>query len=125
MEIPPALPGHDLTALVAGGDTPVRDAVAVEYHSTKWGDTPTPLRCWRTETSKYVATVGGIDEAYDLTADPAETRNLAQESWGPLETLAGDLRRWQAETGDQWPHVRQPPQARSLEPGPWGKLAQP
>jgi hypothetical protein len=108
--------------LVEGGDTPVHDGVALEYHSSNWGERPAPLRGWRTEDWKYVETVGGDDELYDLCCDPLETRNLIDEpsASGARDQMRGALHRWLRETGDQWPEVPIPRREVPKVPGgPW------
>jgi arylsulfatase A-like enzyme len=117
---PPELPGADLRPLIegagaAGGDdaagVPLHEGVAVQYHSTDWGERPVPLRCWRTEDWKYVETAGGRDELYHLAADPLETRNVVDDPAcaAAIARLRGELRAWQARTGDAWPTVALPP----------------
>jgi arylsulfatase A-like enzyme len=123
---PPAdLHGANLRPLItAERDAPVHQdgAVALEYHSSNWGERPAPLRGWRTEEWKYVATVGGDDELYRLTDDPLEQRNLIDDP-----AAAADLRRaraqlsaWMARTGDDWPNVPVPDrEVPKPAGGPW------
>ncbi|MAG35160.1 MAG: hypothetical protein CL878_02780 [Dehalococcoidia bacterium] len=108
--VPGELQGADLRALATGGDEPVHDGIALEYHSNNWRERPAPLRGWRTEEWKYVETIGGDDELYDLRADPLERDNLLDDP------AAGDARRqmqaalatWREQTGDPWPEVPVP-----------------
>ena len=120
--VPGTLQGADLRTLATGGDKPVHDGIALEYHSSNWGERPAPLRGWRTEGWKYVETIGGDDELYDLRADPLERDNLLDDP------AAGDTRRqmqaalaaWREQTGDPWPDVPIPDREVPKEPGgPW------
>ncbi len=110
-DVPDRLEGVDIRPLIEGGPAPVREAVPLEYHSVVWGGHLSPLRGWRTEEWKYVETLDGTDELYDLRADPAETRNLNDEpaAAAARERLKADLHRWLAATGDRWPEVPLPP----------------
>lgn len=68
--------GVDLTPLLRGEATPARDALFFQYdlHNTA----SARLRAVRTERWKYVRRFDAarLDELYDLSADPDETRNL-------------------------------------------------
>jgi arylsulfatase A-like enzyme len=110
-DAPAALHGQDIRALAEGDDEAVHEGVALEYHSCTWSDEPAPLRGWRTEEWKYVETIGGDDELYDLRSDPQELRNLVHEpAAGPaLTEMRAGLRAWLRRTGDAWPEVAQPP----------------
>ena len=120
--VPPALPGTDLRSLAEGGDQPVHNGIALEYHSCAWGDPPAPLRGWRTEDWKYVETVegamGGNHELYDLRADPLERHNRIDDptAAGSLERMRGALHVWLRATGDSWPEVARPPQLAPRRP---------
>jgi len=120
------LHGRDLRGLIEGDDTPVRQGAVVEYHSAHWGHPPTPLRCWRTSDWKYVETQGGDDELYDLRADPAETRNLANDpaAGKTLQRMRGELREELDRCGDPWPEIAVPEHAMPAKVGPWEDLAQ-
>ncbi|MDP6779609.1 MAG: hypothetical protein QGI83_22835, partial [Candidatus Latescibacteria bacterium] len=108
-----------------GEDHPLREGVAVEYHSRHWGERLMPLRAWRTPDWKYVEAIGGDDELYDLREDPAETRNLAEEPEhaGQKARLRDGLYAWTRDSGDPWPEVVQPDNHVELPEGPWQKLA--
>ena len=122
--IPGELQGADIGALATGGNEPVHDGIALEYHSCNWGQRPTPLRGWRTESWKYVETIGGDDELYDLRADPLERHNLsgrpaAADVRGQMQAA---LAAWLKRTGDSWPEVPRPARELLQKPdGRWGK----
>ncbi len=121
--VPGELQGADIGALARGGNERVRDGIALEYHSCNWGQRPTPLRGWRTENWKYVETIGGADELYDLREDPLERHNLSEDpaAVGARERMRTGLAAWLERTGDAWPEVPRP--ARELPHGPdrrWG-----
>ena len=123
---PVELQGADIGALARGGDEPVHDGIALEYHSSNWGERPAPLRAWRTEDWKYVATGGGDDELYDLRADPLERHNLSEDpaAAAARERLWTALAAWLERTGDTWPEVpvsdREVPKVPG---GSWGQRA--
>jgi len=124
---PPEMHGVDLRPLAsAESDAPPHagGGVGLEYHSSNWGERPAPLRGWRTEEWKYVETVGGDDELYDLRSDALEQRNLAGEAGAraDLERARTQLRAWMARTGDTWPDVPVPDREVPKEPGgPWAR----
>ncbi|MBI3970907.1 MAG: sulfatase-like hydrolase/transferase [Chloroflexi bacterium] len=111
VDVPPTLQGADIRGLAEGGDDPVHDGIALEYHSCNWGDAPAPLRGWRTEEWKYVESIGGDDELYDLQHDPLETRNLVEDPTAAAarQRMRAALRDWLRQTDDPWPSVAQPP----------------
>jgi arylsulfatase A-like enzyme len=122
--VPETMQGKSLRALAEGGDTAVHDGVALEYHSSNWGERPAPLRGWRSEDWKYVETVGGDDELYDLAHDPLERHNLIDDPSTASERAAmkAALHIWLAETGDRWPEVPIPPREVPKQPGgPWAQ----
>lgn len=121
-EVSAALQGKDIRALVEGGNQAVRDGLALEFHSSNWGERPTPMRGWRTETWKYVQTIAGDDELYDLQHDPLETRNLIEDSGaaGAKEAMRRALHTWLKQSDDPWPHVTTPVRQVPLNPNnPW------
>ena len=80
------------------------------------------MRAWVTERWKYIATLDGTDELYDLAADPLETSNLVADSAhrDTLTAMQRGLQAWQRETGDTWPEVVRPSpedQARRQQEG--------
>ena len=107
---PGEIQGKDIRDLCEGGDSPVRDGLALEFHSSNWGETPNPLRGWRTADWKYIATIDGGDELYDLTADPLETHNLIDDSAADIDRrrLGAELEEWLASVPDSWPVVPRP-----------------
>jgi uncharacterized sulfatase len=123
-EAPGDVQGASIRGLVEGGDMPVHDGVALEYHSSNWGERPAPLRGWRTEDWKYVETLGGDDELYDLRADPLEARNLIGDpaARDARERMRRALHDWLERTGDRWPNVPIPEREVPKEPGgPWAR----
>ncbi len=124
--VPGELQGADIGALAQGGDEPAHDGIALEYHSSNWGERPAPLRAWRTEDWKYVGTDGGDDELYDLRADPLERHNLieqaaAAEARGQMQAA---LATWLERTGDTWPEVPVSDREVPKRPGgAWGQRA--
>ena len=105
--VPPGLHGGDLRDLAEGGDAPIHDGVALEYHSHTTSSVPTPLRGWCTEDWKHVEDPDGAVELYDLRHDPGETRNLVDTETAPgiQRELRAALSEWLARTGDPWPDV--------------------
>ena len=84
--------------------------MAFEFHSSNWGERPTPLRGWRTERWKYVESPDGGEELYDLQADPAERRNRIDdgEVGESRAAMSESLRTWTEGAGDSWPSVPMP-----------------
>ena len=116
-EPPAAAQGTDAGDLLRGGSAPVHDGVVAAYHSANWTDPITPMRAWVTDRWKYVATLDGTDELYDLAADPLETTNVVAHPAhrDTLTTMQRSLQAWQRETGDTWPDVVRPsPQDQAL-----------
>ena len=116
-EPPAAAQGADAGDLLRGGSAPVHDGVVAAYHSANWTDPITPMRAWVTDRWKYVATLDGTDELYDLAADPLETTNVVAHPAhrDTLTTMQRSLQAWQRETGDTWPDVVRPsPQDQAL-----------
>jgi len=107
VEPPGDLHGVDISELLQGSDERAREGLAFEFHSSNWGERPTPLRGWRTDRWKYIESTEGAAELYDLEADPGETDNLVDEV-GAQPVLAGmqaELREWLEGCGDSWPQV--------------------
>jgi uncharacterized sulfatase len=112
-DVPGDVHGVDLRPLIVGGDVPIHDGVAFEYHSATWGDPVVPLRGWRTEDWKLVEGPTGPEELYDLRNDPLERQNLVSETAATRtrEALHVALFAWLARTADPWPQVPYPPGA--------------
>ena len=110
VDVPDGLHGTDISALVDGGREPVREGLAFQFHSSNWGERPTPLRGWRTERWKYVESPGGGEEFYDLQEDPNETRNRIddREAEASIAAMRASLRTWTEGAGDPWPSVPMP-----------------
>ncbi len=110
VDVPDGLHGSDISALVDGGREPVREGLAFQFHSSNWGERPTPLRGWRTERWKYVESPGGGEEFYDLQEDPNETRNRIdeREAEASIAAMRASLRTWTEGAGDPWPSVPMP-----------------
>jgi arylsulfatase A-like enzyme len=78
--IPSTMDGHSLLPVLRGDNAPVRDALLIEYYS----DTEFPrlkgmgYKAIRTNRYKYIryGELSGMDELYDLQADPFELDNL-------------------------------------------------
>jgi arylsulfatase A-like enzyme len=116
---PAALQGRDLRGLTEGGDTPVREGLALEYHSANWGERPAPLRGWVTREAKYVEGPDGPEELYDLRADPNEADNRVGDpaSAGTRLRLRTALASWLGESGDRWPAIPRPAREIPRKPG--------
>ena len=97
--------GRSLVPLLRGEDVPWRSSVLIEYYS----DTVFPrivtmgYQAVRTERYKYIdyLELPGMNELYDLQADPHELDNLISSDAGRrlLPTLVAELARLQQETG--------------------------
>jgi len=104
---PVARQGRSLVPLLRGERPAWRSSVLIEYDS----DTVFPrirnmgYRAVRTERAKYIRylELPGMDELYDLEADPYELRNLigTDREAGLLPGLKAELARLQRETGDR------------------------
>ncbi|HSW30301.1 MAG TPA: sulfatase-like hydrolase/transferase [Longimicrobiales bacterium] len=96
---PADLDGRSLVAVLGGAAAPVRDDLLIEYYS----DTEFPrlqgmgYKAVRTDRYKYIRyeELDGMDELYDLEADPAELDNLLPDRVpaGVLDDLTGRLER--------------------------------
>ena len=101
--------GMSLVPLLRGEDAPWRDSILVEYSS----DTVFPrirdmgYQAVRTQRHKYIhyLELPGMDELYDLEADPYELSNLIGTPRGRdlLPALQAELARLQRETGYRSP----------------------
>ena len=119
VEIPGELHGANIRPLVEGGDAPVSEGIAFEYHSSNWGERPSPMRGWRTEEWKYVETIGANDELYNLRDDSLEVHNLIDDpkAAGELEKMKTALHDWLKRTGDRWPEIAIPDREVKKESG--------
>ena len=87
-------------AAAAAADEPASRAAFAEYSGEEWG--LYTMRMIRTATAKYVYSPHGMDELYDLQADPHELLNLVDDpAAGPLRRdLREQLREWMIRTRD-------------------------
>ena len=78
LEPPAWMEGRSLLPLLRGADVPWRDALLYEYYwERNFPQTPT-VHALREDRYKYIRYHGiwDVDELYDLTEDPSESRNL-------------------------------------------------
>lgn len=95
--VPAGLDGRSLVPALRDSSAVVRDALLIEYYT----DSEFPrlrgmgYKAVRTDRYKYIRyeALRGMDELYDLTADPHELRNLLPDNApaGVREALAGRL----------------------------------
>ena len=125
LDIPTALPGLGLHDYIEGGRAPERDGIAVEYHSHVWGEPLLSLRAWRTDGWKYVETLDGDNELYDLLKDPKETCNLyaSEKARSTGNRMKAALERWLVESADSWPRVPVAGEKHEMKTGEWERLA--
>ena len=123
VDIPGHLQGLSLRNAVETGKPQDRDGLAIEYHSHVWGEPLLPLRSWRTDRWKYVETIDGDDELYDLQNDPGEIHNLVAGGTGEAPVLKDTLHRWMDETGDPWPDLPRAEEKHPMKIGVWDRLA--
>ena len=101
---PESVHGRSLVPLLEGEQPEWRDTFLVEYFS----DTVFPrvskmgYQAVRTDRWKYIhyTDLTGMDELYDLAADPYEMKNLIRhpEAAKPLDEIQAELRRLLRET---------------------------
>jgi len=101
--------GRSLVPLLRGENPPWRDSILIEYYS----DTVFPrirdmgYRAVRTGRHKFIhyLELPGMEELYDLEADPFEMDNLVgtDQEPGLRPTLEAELARLRLETGDETP----------------------
>ncbi len=89
-----------LPALRDPAGVPAGGAAFAEYHGDEWG--LYSMRMIRTAIAKYVYSPHGMDELYDLWADPYERVNVIDDAaYAPLGAdLRRRLRDWMVETND-------------------------
>ena len=82
-DISPAIHGRSLVPVIEGGDIDWRDSFLVEYYSDTVFERIYLMgyKAVRTNTHKYIRyeDLEGMDELYDLVADPYELRNLIDD----------------------------------------------
>jgi arylsulfatase A-like enzyme len=94
---PETVEGASLTPCLADASGGVRDVLHYAYR-----DCQRAVRDERYKLIEYVVDGKRTTQLFDLTADPAETNNLADDP-AHADTLAGlrkQLRRWQTDLGD-------------------------
>jgi tetratricopeptide (TPR) repeat protein len=96
--VPSQLPGQSLLRVAkSNADQPAYSRADLPQRGFGWSQ----LESWR--AGKYLYIRAPQPELYDLSADPAATRNLAQTSKATLDTLAAQLdqfdRHFSGETG--------------------------
>lgn len=92
--IPPEMQGRSLRPLVAGGSAPWREEFFYEHHTVAKIIPPMEgVRTKRWAYLRYIAPNPVVEELYDLSVDPLEENNLAQDA--AYATRLADLRaRW-------------------------------
>ena len=91
--------GRSLVPLLRGETVPWRDSFLIEYFSDSVFPRVSKMgyQCVRTEQWKYIHYVDldGMDELYDLHADPFEMKNViaAPGAQAPLKDLKAELQR--------------------------------
>jgi arylsulfatase A-like enzyme len=126
LEVPPSLPGMDLSPAMDGGNGSGHDGLALEYYAANWGERPVPLRGWVTDRWKYVIELDRPVELYDLKSDPGESINRVNDPdcRKVLEQLQADLESWQQAANDPWPDFPKPETYVDMPPGgPWEELS--
>ena len=91
--IPSSVQGRSLLPLFKDSKPPWRESFLTEYFQEKsFQRTPT-WQAVRTDRWKYIhyPDLEGMDEVYDLKADPYEMRNLIKEPAAPLARLKAEL----------------------------------
>ena len=98
--VPSSVQGRSLLPLLKDPKTPWRDSFLTEYFQEKaFQRTPT-WQAVRTDRWKYIhyPDLEGMDEVYDLKADPYEMRNLIKASTAPIAQLKAELEKRLKET---------------------------
>ena len=97
--------GRSLVPLLRGRKVPWRDSFLIEYFSDKVFPRVLNMgyRAVRTDRWKYIhyTEIEGLDELYDLKADPYELKNLItkKSAESTLKDLKGELAKLLKETG--------------------------
>jgi N-acetylglucosamine-6-sulfatase len=105
VEVPGHMQGVSLVPLLKGKDVPWRESILIEYFSdTVWPRLVTMgYQAVRTERWKYIhyTELEGMDEFYDLQADPYEMNNVIADPAAAtaLEAAKTELQRLLRETG--------------------------
>lgn len=86
---PPSMQGRSLRPLLDGGSLPERAVLAEGSNQNA------RLRALRTLRWKYVFDGAGVEELYDLAADPGEKRNLCARDKGPCMPWREQARVWE------------------------------
>jgi len=94
--LPQAVQGESLSAILAGGDAPVR-----EHYISQSLSSPRQRYMVMTRQWKYVYhELGGVEELYDIVEDRQELTNLAGDRPDVVSELRGVLLQWCRDNGD-------------------------
>jgi arylsulfatase A len=113
------LDGIDLTGLLLRGESPTRQTLHWHYpHYANQGGRPGGVI--RSGTLKLIEFYEeGRRELFDLSKDPSESRNLAEERPELVEKLGSELARWRTSVGAKMPEPNP-----GFVPNPPGKNGQ-
>jgi N-acetylglucosamine-6-sulfatase len=99
---PVPMHGKSLVPIFASADAHLRDSFLTEYFLEKYAAEVPEWQCVRMGKWKYIhyTTIAGVDELYDLTADPDEVKNVIGDAANRqvVSDLQQELARLLAET---------------------------
>jgi N-acetylglucosamine-6-sulfatase len=89
VKAPAPMHGKSLLPVFASAEAHLRDSFLTEYFLEKYAPAVPEWQCVRMGKWKYIhyTTIDGVDELYDLTADPNEVKNVIGEA-GNAQTLS-------------------------------------